>query len=259
MKKPITQCTLIIAVVAVIATALLVSCQPAAEESPPTPPSSAALEPALTPAEELVPSQQPTAIPAPSPLTPEEPSPGSAPAEKPSPPTIETHEDLQQLINSNPAEVDNTNLPITPTDKLGIIVPAPIIDIEEYRLTVDGFVEKPLTLTYDDILAYPPVSDAVLLICLGVFADNAEWTGVPVAALLTEAGVTPEATEVVFYARDKYRRTLLLAEVQQEGVFLAYAVNGQTLPREHGYPLRLVAEGKYGSTWVKWVDHIEVR
>jgi sulfoxide reductase catalytic subunit YedY len=51
---------------------------------------------------------------------------------------------------------------------------------------------------------------------------------------------------------------LPLEDVQKDGVFLAYKVDGQVLPLEHGYPLRLVAEGQYGSNWVKWLTHIEV-
>lgn len=72
-----------------------------------------------------------------------------------------------------------------------------------------------------------------------------------------EGGVKPEASEVTFYAIDGYSETLSLEEAQQEGVLLAYAVNGQTLPTEHGYPLRLVVKGKYGAYWVKWMERIE--
>ena len=119
-------------------------------------------------------------------------------------------------------------------------------------------METPLSLTYDAILAYPTYTEVVLLICPGVFADNAEWTGVPVSTILEEANIKPEASEVTFYAIDGYRVVKPLEVVQQEGVFLAHTVNGEILPAEHGYPLRLVVKGEYGSNWIKWLERIEV-
>jgi len=159
-----------------------------------------------------------------------------------------------------PDRFDNAGRLITPTADLNRTgLPPEEIDIAEYRLTVDGLVERPLALSYDQVLAYPTVTKVVLLICPGFFEDNAEWTGVPVATLLAEAGVKPEAVEVKFRDFGNYTKTLSLEVAQQEGVFLAHSVNGEVLPLDHGYPLRLVAEGRYGSDWVKWVKHIEVR
>jgi len=75
---------------------------------------------------------------------------------------------------------------------------------------------------------------------------------------LEEAGIKPGASQVKFYAVDGYRQTLSLEHVKKHGVFLAYEVYGQTLPPEHGYPLRLVDKGSYGSSWIKWLERIEV-
>lgn len=169
-----------------------------------------------------------------------------------------TTQDLSYLANSDPTEVDNSDLPITPIDQLHITGIVTEVNIADYRLTVDGLVEKPLTLTYDDIVAYPSVTKVVLLICPLTFVDNAEWTGVLVSTLLVEAGLKSGATKVAFQSLDGYQIELPLEDVQKDGVFLAYKVDGQVLPLEHGYPLRLVAEGQYGSNWVKWLTHIEV-
>lgn len=173
-------------------------------------------------------------------------------------PTMASYAALDELIHEDPARIDNSNLPITPADKLGATGVIQEVDIEQYRLTIDGFVSKPLSLTYEEILAYPPVTDVVLLICPGFFVDNAEWTGVPVATILAEAGIKPEAGFVSFYAPDGYRQILSLEYIRGNSVFLAHTVNGQILPAKHGSPLRLVVEDKYGSLWVKWVDRIEV-
>jgi sulfoxide reductase catalytic subunit YedY len=175
-------------------------------------------------------------------------------------PTAQPSSDLSDFVTADPAEVDNSGLPVTSVEELHITghPPDSEVDIQEYRLIVNGLVQNPLTLTYEALLAYPAVTEVVLLVCSGFFVDNAEWTGVAVATLLGEAGIRPEATSITFHALDNYTQILPLEDVQREGVFLAYTVNGQTLPAEHGYPLRLVAKGKYGFNWVKWVERIEV-
>ena len=154
--------------------------------------------------------------------------------------------------------IDGTQLPITPVENLGVTGLAPEVDIDAYRLTIDGLVGVPLVLSYADISGYPMVSEAAVLVCPEAFIDVAEWSGVPVSTLLEEAHVDPQATQVSFYAIDGYQRTFPLAEVLRDGVFLALRVNGQILPKEHGYPLRLVMEGKEGNNWIKWVNRIEL-
>ena len=176
------------------------------------------------------------------------------------PPPEEPTTDLSYLIDMRPADVDNSELPITPVEELHTTQPESVeVDIEQYRLIIDGLVENPLTLTYQDILTYPTVTEVVLLICSGFFADNAEWTGAPVETLLAEAGVKPEATAVVFHGADGYSNTISLETAHESGVFLAHTVNGQVLPPEHGYPLRLVVKHHLGFEWVKWVEHITVQ
>ncbi len=141
-----------------------------------------------------------------------------------------------------------SNLPVTPVEllhKTGFPPAEP--DMAKYRLTVDGLVDKPLSLTYDEILKYPTVTDVVLMECPGVFIDNAEWTGVPVATLLNEAGIQQQGTKIVFYAIGGYQKTLPRDKVMKNEVYLAHTVDGQVLPLDHGYPLRLVVKGEYGS------------
>jgi DMSO/TMAO reductase YedYZ molybdopterin-dependent catalytic subunit len=158
---------------------------------------------------------------------------------------------------------------VTSTEDLHLTGQPPELDIESYRLEIEGLVENPLSLTYEDILAYPTVTEVVRLICPGVFQDNAEWTGVPVWVLLEEAGIKPEATEVVFQAMASttlgsgtslpYTSRIPLEEiVQNDSIFLAHTVNGEILPLEHGYPIRLVAKDRFGYDWVKWVERLIV-
>jgi DMSO/TMAO reductase YedYZ molybdopterin-dependent catalytic subunit len=108
-----------------------------------------------------------------------------------------------------------------------------------------------------------PLSQPWLVEAVG----NAEWTGTPLRALLEEAGVDESASEVAFRGLDRgieggeeqaFERSLPLAEALGEDVLLAYAMNGQPLPPQHGFPLRLVVPGWYGMTSVKWLERITV-
>lgn len=172
---------------------------------------------------------------------------------------ILTYQDLGRLTGSDPAKIDNSKFPITPVEDIHITGTTQDVDIASYNLTVDGLVDHPLALSYEELLQFTPVTRVVLLICPGAFVDNAQWTGVPVKTVLAKAGIQPEASQIFFHSTDGYDNALSLQDAQKDGVFLAYEVNGQTLPKEHGYPLRLVIEGQYGGKWVKWVNRIEVK
>lgn len=168
--------------------------------------------------------------------------------------------DLSYLKDKNPAEVDNSNLPITPVDRLSLTgKPPKSVDIDAFRLTVSGRVKTTLDLTYAELQALPAITQVVLLICHGSHVDNARWTGVPVSALLDQAGILPDAREITFIALDRYSRTLSLDIVREQGTFIAYKVNGEAIPLKHGYPLRLVVKGQYGENWVKWLRQIDVQ
>ena len=164
-----------------------------------------------------------------------------------------------ELKDMNPAEIDSRNLEIDPLNQFGTMGPTDIaIDSKTYRLKVTGKVEKPLALTYDQILKHPFVTETVLLICPGFFTNNGHWTGVSLKMLLQDARVKREAEYVdIKGAQEKVVR-IPLKDLDQKRIFLAYRVNGEPLPRKHGFPLRLVFEDAYGSDWVKYVDELVV-
>jgi DMSO/TMAO reductase YedYZ molybdopterin-dependent catalytic subunit len=108
------------------------------------------------------------------------------------------------------------------------------------------------------VLSQPWLADAI---------GTAEWTGTPLAPLLREAGIDARAVEVVFTGIDRgvqgdvehdYERSLSVAEALREEVLLAYEMNAEPLPPQHGYPLRLIVPGWYGMTHVKWLRAITV-
>ena len=100
----------------------------------------------------------------------------------------------EELKNMNPEEIDNKNLEIDPLDKFGTMGPTDLVICPKtYRLKVTGKVVRPLSLSYDQILKYPSLTETVLLICPGFFSNNGHWTGVHFKALLQEAQVKKEA------------------------------------------------------------------
>lgn len=159
----------------------------------------------------------------------------------------------------NPAEIDNRNLDIDPLEKFGTMGPTDVaVDIKTYQLKIRGAVNHPLSLSYDQILKFPSLTEVVLLICPGFFANNGRWTGVSFKALLQEAQVKEEAKYVdVKGAHEKMVR-IPLKDIDRKKIFLTYRVNGETLPQKHGFPLRLVYEDAYGYDWIKYVDEIIV-
>ncbi|MGK5695436.1 sulfite oxidase [Streptomyces sp. URMC 128] len=164
------------------------------------------------------------------------------------------------------------------------IPPAP--DEAAWRLTVNGRVRRPLSLSPERLRACPSVTTRVTMECAGngrallsprpvsqpwlvEAVGTAEWTGVPLRLLLDEAGVESDAVDVVFTGADHgvergveqdYQRALPLdvATGDDPGVLVAYAMNGAPLPPQHGSPLRLVVPGWYGMAQVKWLREITV-
>lgn len=149
---------------------------------------------------------------------------------------------------------------ITPNDEFFTlsISGTPAINQTDWRLVVHGQVDNELNLTYDEFLALPNASVTATLQCVEGPSGRADWTGLPLSKLLEMAGLNDSAQEVVFHAADGYSSSLTVEDARSEGVMLAHTMNGETLPADHGFPLRLVAPEKYGYKWVKWITVIEV-
>jgi sulfane dehydrogenase subunit SoxC len=161
----------------------------------------------------------------------------------------------------------------------------PDVDASSWRLEVGGLVERPLSLSLEELRARPAIEIAVTMECAGngrahvephvvsqpwllEAVGTARWRGARVAEVLADAGVLDDAVEVLFTGLDRgveggeeqaYERSLPVAELLAGDAFLAYEVNGGPLPPQHGYPLRLVVPGWYGMTSVKWLSRITVR
>jgi DMSO/TMAO reductase YedYZ molybdopterin-dependent catalytic subunit len=165
--------------------------------------------------------------------------------------------------------------------------PVPQLDARTHQLTIGGAVRNPYSVGLEELRAMPARTRVATLECAGnsrVFLSppangvqwklgavgTARWTGVPLSALLDRAGISDEACEVVFEGMDqgmpkeepvppdeiRYERSIAISKVGD--VLVAYAMNGEDLSPDHGYPLRALVPGHYGMASVKWLTAIHV-
>jgi DMSO/TMAO reductase YedYZ molybdopterin-dependent catalytic subunit len=159
----------------------------------------------------------------------------------------------------------------------------PEIDITQWRLAVDGCVERTLELSWEQLESLPRRSIFATMECAGNgrsflkpyvegvqwtagAVGHAEWTGVPVHLVLERAGLATDANEIVFFGADSgvehgepqaFARSLPLDKALHPDTLLATHMNGEMLEASHGYPLRLIVPGWYGVASVKWLSRIE--
>ncbi|HEY7814423.1 MAG TPA: molybdopterin-dependent oxidoreductase, partial [Nakamurella sp.] len=141
----------------------------------------------------------------------------------------------------------------------------PRMTTDEWQLRVHGLVDKELTLSWSELLAMPSIAHMVTLTCVsnpvgGDYVGNATWQGVRIADLLKMAGPQAGADCVYSTSVDGFTVTTPL-DVLTDGrdALLAYAMNGEPLPVEHGFPVRMVVPGLYGFvSATKWVVDLEL-
>ncbi len=139
----------------------------------------------------------------------------------------------------------------------------PTVDASNWRLTVDGHVEHPFTLTYQELLALPMHQQYETLECIsnevgGNLMSNALWEGVRLRDLLQRTGIKQGTLKILFFAVDDYSESIYLEKALEPTTLLAVRMNGVTLPQEHGFPVRMLVPGIYGMKHCKWLTHIQV-
>ena len=160
------------------------------------------------------------------------------------------------------------------------------VDASSWRLSVEGdAIGNPVKLSYAELLNMRSTTLVSYLECAGnhraMFGlvngreaegtqwergavGNAEWTGVRLRDVLELAGISGDAESVLLVGLDEnspeggFRRAMTVAKALHPDTLLAYGMNGETLPRDHGYPLRAAVPGWVGSSWIKWLGRIEV-
>jgi DMSO/TMAO reductase YedYZ molybdopterin-dependent catalytic subunit len=141
----------------------------------------------------------------------------------------------------------------------------PQVSPQSWQLRIHGMVDKPMTITFDDLMRRPMIDHDVTLTCVsesvgGSYIGNARWQGALLADLLKEAGIQKGANQIVM--RDVNGMNLGVATdpvMDGRASLLAVGMNGQPLPQEHGFPVRVVVPGLYGYVSAcKWVVDMEL-
>lgn len=197
-----------------------------------------------------------------------------------------TAEELQLAVRNHSMPLEALRDDVTPPGLHYLLdhFDIPAITEDRWHLRIGGAVQRSLELNLRAIRRAPSISVPVTLECAGngrsllkprplsqpwmlEGVGTAVWTGVPLAYLLTQAGVDEGAVEVAFTGADagiqggvrqQYARSLRISEALRPDVVLAYRMNGASLPPQHGFPLRLVVPGWYGMASVKWLTSIKV-
>jgi sulfane dehydrogenase subunit SoxC len=195
-------------------------------------------------------------------------------------------EELALAVRNHGMPLEALRLAVTPIGLHYLLqhYDIPIVGAHEWQLEIGGHVERPRTLSLDEVLAHPAMQLTVTLECAGngrahmtprpfsqpwleEAVGTACWTGTPLAPLLHDAGIKDGAVEVVFAGLDRghergvelaFERSLPLDEALADDVLLAWGINDQPLPPQHGFPLRLLVPGWYGMASVKWLSRIIV-
>ena len=139
-----------------------------------------------------------------------------------------------------------------------------VLEAASWRMVITGLIEKPMPpLRLEDITAMESVTAMRTLKCIGdpigtEQMSNANWKGIRLRDLLEKVGPRPEAKVVVFRCADGYHTAIPLEEAMEAETLLAYEMNGVPLPTEHGFPIRLLNPGNYGTKNPKWIVNIQL-
>ncbi|RWZ53220.1 oxidoreductase [Labedella phragmitis] len=166
-------------------------------------------------------------------------------------------------------DIDGVSPLFTPNEdfyRVDTALTVPSVDTSTWSLTVTGLVDEPLTLSFDDILGMDLREFVVTLTCVsnevgGGLVGNARWLGVPVREILAQAAPQSKADMVLSRSVDGFTASTPLASLTDDNLdaILAVGMNGEPLPLEHGFPVRMVVPGLYGYvSATKWLTELKV-
>jgi len=175
---------------------------------------------------------------------------------------------LDPIPDGVSVDVEGVSSFITPNDdfyRIDTALTVPQVPTETYKLAITGMVDNPFEMTYDELLDRDTVEHDITLTCVsntvgGELIGNARWRGVRLDEILAEAGVQSGATQVVGRSVDGYTCGFPIeAATDGRNALVAFGMNGEALPLEHGFPVRLIVPGLYGYiSATKWLTEIEL-
>jgi DMSO/TMAO reductase YedYZ molybdopterin-dependent catalytic subunit len=148
--------------------------------------------------------------------------------------------------------------------RIDTAITVPQVPVDGWTLSINGLVDKSLSLTFDDLLERELVEADITLTCVsnevgGTLMGTARWLGVRLDSLLQEAGISPEADQIVGRSVDGWTGGFPTATLDGRDALVAIGMNGELLPVEHGFPARLIIPGLYGYvSATKWLKEIEL-
>ncbi|MEW5989303.1 MAG: molybdopterin-dependent oxidoreductase, partial [Chloroflexota bacterium] len=158
-----------------------------------------------------------------------------------------------------------TRLELTPNNefyRIDINTRPVVLNGDSWVLEVAGLFDKARPLTLTDLMAYPAVTQTITLSCIsnrvgGDLIGTSNWTGVRLRDLVKDLGLRPEARELFIRAADGFYESVTMEDIMDPRTLLVYGMNGETLPVEHGFPLRIYIPNRYGMKQPKWITYIE--
>ena len=183
---------------------------------------------------------------------------------------------VQRLLGRSALAPEFTRADLSPAFKVNGTANPPDTDYQalaaggfaDWRLVVDGLVERPLSLTLDEVRALPARTQITRHDCVEGWSCIAKWTGTPLSLVLDQAVVKPQARYVMFHCLDtidrdlsgdiKYYGSIDLIDARHPQTILAYGLNGKPLPVENGAPLRVRVERQLGYKMPKYLRGIEL-
>jgi DMSO/TMAO reductase YedYZ molybdopterin-dependent catalytic subunit len=128
----------------------------------------------------------------------------------------------------------------------------------DWRLTIDGLVDRPATLSLADLQSYPSHTQITHQACEEGWSFIAEWTGVRLSYVLDLVGVKPQARYVVLFPFDDFWESIDMADALHSQTYLAYGMNGRDIPTAHGAPVRLRVSRQLGYKSIKYLSRVTV-
>jgi DMSO/TMAO reductase YedYZ molybdopterin-dependent catalytic subunit len=184
---------------------------------------------------------------------------GPPPPQRITPPPTPSYGAWQEVSGQTPELTKTTDFYLVSKNLYG----DPNLDAGPWRLQINGAVEQPFTLSYQDLLNLSSVEQITTLECIsnvvgGNLMSSARWQGVPLKDLLERAGIKAGATKVAFHAADVYTDSIHLSRALDPMTLLVHTMNGAPLGPAHGFPARMIVPGIYGMKHCKWITQIEV-